>query len=243
MMIAIAEDSPLRKPPREFSRKQVLVLDGLRYAAEMCDIAYERLWQTLQGLPPNEPLVRDTASVMLDAWSIIDSVNRFRDFVSNLPGLANSTWKRLLQERTADVAALRDCVQHQLGEIPELVQSGGQLWGYLSWAEMTDDRYTGVWRMLAAGSDYVGDSFTFIGPMQLPFPIPPGRVRLNAFDQQVYLGRTVSAVAEAVANLTAEVASGSVRPIGLPATERRGADMVIEGSMEVLYGVPPRTTS
>lgn len=38
--IMLTENSILRKPPAEFSRRQVLVLDGIRYAAEMALIAY-----------------------------------------------------------------------------------------------------------------------------------------------------------------------------------------------------------
>src|SRR5262245_52012098 len=124
----IPEDSPLRRPPAEFSRRQVLILDGIRYAAEMAHIAYERLFTHLQGIAASqgEPRVRDAAAGMLDAWSIVDSAHRFRDLINNLPGLANSPWRRLLRERTADVAELRDCVQHQLDRIDELISIGGQ---------------------------------------------------------------------------------------------------------------------
>lgn len=240
-MLTIPEDSPLRKPPAAFSRKQVIILDGIRYAAEMADIAYERLCLTLQEMAAalTEPLVRDNATAMLDAWSIVDSSHRFRDLIANLPGVANSAWKRNLRDHTSDVDALRDRVQHQLGEIDGLVENGGQLWGYLSWAELREGRYTGNWFMLAAGSEYVGDRFFYMGPVHLPFDVPPGRVRLNAFGDAVYLGRTVAAIGNAVAELSRAIADGSMRPIGNPALERRGADIVCSGVMEALYRVEP----
>lgn len=172
---------------------------------------------------------------MLDAWSIVDSAHRFRDMVMNLPGLPNQPWKRLLNERTEDVATLRNKVQHQLGEITGSLMGGGQLWGYLSWAEYRDGRYTGKWLMMTAGSDYVGDEWLFIGPVTLPFSVPPGRVRLNAFEQQVYLGRTIEALTDAVKQLELDIANGGVRPVGAPAADRRGADVVYEGSLEVMY--------
>jgi hypothetical protein len=41
----IPEDSPLRWLPHPYSKQQVLVFDGITYAAEMADIAYTRLKQ------------------------------------------------------------------------------------------------------------------------------------------------------------------------------------------------------
>jgi hypothetical protein len=231
----IPEDSPLRRPPADFSRSQVLVLDGIRYAAEMAHIAYERLYVHVQGVSASrdEPRVRDTAIAMLDAWSIVDSAHRFRDMVANLPGLGNSPWRRLLNDRTDDIADLRNRAQHQLGEIAGLAANGGQLWGYLSWAEVRDGRYTGKWLMMTGGAVHVGDQWLFIGPAELPFQVPVGRLRLNAFGHQVYLGRTVSILVEAVRNLENEIQNGQVRPLG-GAAERRGGDLVYEGRLEVL---------
>lgn len=240
----LTESSPLRKPPAELSRRQVLVLDGIRYAAEMAHIAYERLATHLQTIAASdgEPRVRDIGTAMLDAWSIVDSAHRFRDMLANLPGLPNQPWKRLLSDRTEDVATLRNKVQHQLGEISDLVTGGGQLWGYLSWAEYRDGKHTGKWLMMTAGSDYVGDTWYFAGPNALPFSVPPGRVRLNAFGQQVYLGRTVEALREAVVKLEGDIESGVVRPVGPPATDRRGADIVYEAFIEVLHLNGPSST-
>ena len=107
----IPEDSPLRRPPAAFSRRQILSLDGLRYAAEMAHIAYERLYSQLQTIAasPSEPRVRDTATAMLDAWSIVDMANRFRDLLDQVPGLSNSPWRRLLQDHTEDRSSRRVC--------------------------------------------------------------------------------------------------------------------------------------
>ena len=231
----VREDSPLRHPPSDLSRRQVLLLDGIRYAADMADVAYERLAVHLQRVAAleGEPTVRDIATGMLDAWSIVDSAHRFRDLLANLPGLSNSDWKRLLLIRTDEIAQLRDCVQHQLGEVDGLLTGGGQLWGYISWHELRDGRPTGRWHMMAAGADYVGDQWLFIGPVRLPFAVPTDRIRLNAFAKEVYLARTVAALRHAVTSLEAELSGGRVRAVGPPAVERRGADAVMTGSVEV----------
>ena len=151
----VPEDSPLRKPPSSFSRRQVLILDGIHYAAEIADVAYERLAEKLQTIAASsaEPSTRDIAMAMADAWTIVDSVHRFRDLIENMPGLRNEQWRRLLGNRVTDVIELRDCVQHQLGELSSLMTTRGQIWGYLSWAEVVNGRYTGKWLMLSPGAD------------------------------------------------------------------------------------------
>lgn len=238
-MIQIPEDSPLRTPPQDFSRRQVLVLDGLRFAAEMADIAYERLSAAVETFPTTDPAVRDTARLMLDAWSIIDSAHRFRRLVASLPGLSNGPWRRTFEQASEEVIALRNAVQHQVGEISDLIQSGGQVWGYLSWAETANGRPTGNWRMAAAGSDYVGDNFLYIGPATLPYSVPSSRIRLNAFGHQVYLGRVLSALSVAVSEVANAISEGTMRAIGEPALERRGADMSADGYTEVLISNSP----
>lgn len=230
----ITESSPLRRPPTAFSRRQVMFLDGIRYAAEMAYIAYDRLFEQLMAVTrsPQTPQVRDIAAAMLDAWSIVDAAHRFGDLIEGLPGLPRAPWKRLLQDRTEVVATLRNNVQHQRHDLREPPGSGA--WGYLSWAELHNGRHTGKWLMMSAGSYYVGEQWLFIGPIALPCPVPGARIRLNAFGQRVYLGRTVVAIAEAIGMLEKDIVSGTMRPRDTPATERRGADVVYEGYIEII---------
>lgn len=239
-MIHIPDNSPLRNPPEGFSRRQCLVLDGLRYAAEMADIAYERLSAATETFPTNNPAIRDTAGLMLDAWSIIDSAHRFKRLLANLTGLPNAPWRRTFEHATTEVTELRNALQHQTGEITDLIQSGGQIWGYLSWAETIDGRPTGNWRMAAAGSDYVGDNFLYMGPAKLPYVLPPNRIRLNAFGQRIYLGRLLSAIEFAVSEVAKAISEGAMPAIGAPAAVRRGADMSAQGGIEVLIANPRR---
>jgi len=77
----IPDDSPVRRPPEGLSRRQLLILDGLRFAAEMATLAYERLTAELAAIARMQgpPSTRAIASAMLDAWSIVDAVHRFND--------------------------------------------------------------------------------------------------------------------------------------------------------------------
>lgn len=237
--LLVPEDSPLRRPPPELSRRQVLFLDGIRYAAEMADVAYQRLFDGLKQLADSRPVpsTRDIARVMLDAWSIVDAVHRFVDLVEGLPGLKHGPWLRLLRDRCGDLLALRDDVQHQNERAVVVPGRPNQLWGYLSWAEVDESgQHTGGWWMASAGSEYVGDQWLFIGPNTVAATVPAGRIRLNAFGRSVYLGQCVEAAAEVVQRIGDQLKAGAVRTVGSPATDRSGADSVVSGVVEVLYG-------
>ncbi len=231
----IPEESPLRTLPLTLSRNQILIFDGIRYATEMTVISYDRLYNQLQAICGQEvtPLTsKEISSALLDAWSIIDSVHRFHDLIQSLPGLEKKYWQRLLTNRLADALTLRDRVQHQLQFLNELINSHGQMWGYLSWAEVKNHSHTGRWFMISPGTVYVDDQWYFIGPFTSR---PLGHIRLNAYNVQVYLGRCVEAVAKAVNFLVAELSNGSIRLVGEAATERRGTDYYFTGGLMIEY--------
>lgn len=79
--LILGRDSILKKIPANVSAKQAVFLDGIRHAAEIMDIAYGRLQETLTQLalhPPTATELPDiSAHVFLDAWSFIDAVDRF----------------------------------------------------------------------------------------------------------------------------------------------------------------------
>lgn len=61
---------------------------------------------------------------------------------------------------------------------------------------------------------HVADEWLFIGPLAVPHDVPIGRIRLNAFGREVYIGRTVRALRSAVSDLRTEISKGTLRPVG-----------------------------
>ena len=150
-MFRITRDSALRKPPQPISERQIVLLDGIRYSADMAGVAIDRLWQQLCWMDSAEMVEPyQIAAAALDVWSIIDAAHRMLDLVENLPGLPNSNWRRIFHERVADALALRDVWQHQVGEAPAVVEQRGQAWGALAWAQHRDGHRRGIgfWRLL-----------------------------------------------------------------------------------------------
>src|SRR5438034_7730738 len=89
-LMLINENSPLRRLPKDLNPKQAQFCDGVRFTAEMADLAYQQL---LTNLPPvsgldSKNMRVSAAPPFLFAWSIIDSAHRLRGLVQNFPKLA-----------------------------------------------------------------------------------------------------------------------------------------------------------
>src|SRR6266571_8401258 len=86
----IKENSPFRRLPANLVPKTAQFCDGMRYAAEMADFAYEQLNTCLKPLSngPSENPIVSASPAFLFAWSIIDSVHRFRGLIENFSSIA-----------------------------------------------------------------------------------------------------------------------------------------------------------
>jgi hypothetical protein len=140
--LILRPDSPLRGIPEGYSVKQVHYLEGLRFCFEMADLAYSRLEETLialslaaaKGDPARHGLV---ASALMDAWSIIDQVDRTRNLLLQLPYLKQrrsaSPGVAVFQERTNTIPALRNLVQHMTTDLSRPQADEERPWGHLAW--------------------------------------------------------------------------------------------------------------
>jgi hypothetical protein len=145
----IQANSPFRNLPANLDHKQILFFDGIRYAVEMIDVAYSRLRTTLNQLSYldlSDKKVKADVSVMslkssvfLDAWSIVDSINRYRVLINQMPNLKRRDFGiDKFMQRTDTVLKLRNGVQHLPKEIHKLVQKNLPVWGALSWFAIID---------------------------------------------------------------------------------------------------------
>lgn len=104
--------------PDWLQNKQALFFDGIRYSFGMAKMAHNRLQETLYSLATGDMENRDnlcafTASAMLDAWSIIDSVHRFSSLLMHTPGIKKrSPELHIFYDKTKSVEDLRNTIQH-----------------------------------------------------------------------------------------------------------------------------------
>jgi hypothetical protein len=156
--VIINKDSPLRRIPTALERRQALFVEGIRYSIDMAEVAYNRLRATLivmGSMKTPDAENPDHISAMLDAWSIVDSLNRLRRLVENLPGSKGkmkSPVYRLFLAATEKIPELRNTVQH----LDTAIQEGTDdlnwaVWGSLSWGMIDPEKNQVVTCMFLAG--------------------------------------------------------------------------------------------
>jgi hypothetical protein len=138
--VIISAESVFRKIPSALSRRQALFVEGIRYSVDMIDVAYSRLRDTLVALAGmNQSNSENMAhvSAMLDAWSIVDSLNRLRRLVEYFPGSQGknkSAAYRVFMSVTEKIPDLRNTVQHLETAIKDVTNDlNWAVWGSLSW--------------------------------------------------------------------------------------------------------------
>src|SRR6478672_5261734 len=72
--VPLAPDSPLLNVPADAPRKQVLIIDGIRYSAAIGELAHSRLLRALGDVVKvnnDHPLLRShIVTATMDAWTI-----------------------------------------------------------------------------------------------------------------------------------------------------------------------------
>ena len=223
----INEKSPLRRLPNKLNPRQAQFFDAIRFAAEMMDLAYQRLLGhllTLAGPDVTNPQI--SASVaFLHAWSIVDSAHRLHGLVDNLPGLTKRNQSpefRKFSEKADSVEKLRNAVQHMETEIHKSAEAGKAVWGTLSWIRGSYAGETIYTCLLVSGAMMPGGSHEFINPAGLKIRMPIDHVTLRQGGTSVNLTEVVDAIA-AVISLLEHALTNEFQQF----PETAGSDMVI----------------
>ena len=238
-MDRIEQNSPLRRTPGEISERQIVILDGIRYSADMAAIALDRLWEKLCAIDRDENAAWPTATTeaMLDAWSVIDAAHRLTDLIGNLPGLSNAPWQRVFRQRMEDAIALRDVWQHQVGEAPRIVEQRGQIWGALAWMQHEGDKPKGHWFLAVGGTEFKGSNWIFAGPANAIPREDTRRIRLLHGERTVYLARMVRDIFDAIRHLEDDIRAGALSLVGEAVNRPREGDSIFSAVIQVLCSV------
>lgn len=133
--------------PEFLPRRQVLYLDAIEESFRMASLAYERLQESLAAkmslyesanasLPKeSDEMSRLDSAILLDAWSLVDVLNRLRVLVDSMPGLKKSSpGVKSFLHSLGPIEDLRNAVQHLYGQVHKIADTGHPIWGSLSWA-------------------------------------------------------------------------------------------------------------
>jgi hypothetical protein len=174
----LAEDSPLRRLPVELDRKQALFFDGIRHAIELADLAYERLVVVLTDLAMGHTegrVVKGYTAPFLDAWAIVDAIDRLRGLVHLLPGstqVPRGDGLPGFRELTAAIREIRNVSDHLAGRADYVVARNGTALGVLSWITIIDQEHM-LCCAIVPGT---------IANKEVPLPNPIGRDLLGPSD-------------------------------------------------------------
>ena len=123
---------------KESKRRQELFLDGIEFSIDMGEIAYQRLLAALVAHSARSAGGKSvnrlfTAAIFLEAWSLVDIVNRLRVLIQHTPGLKRTPAIVSFLKQTEEILGLRNFIQHLNTEAPEVARAGYPIWGSLSW--------------------------------------------------------------------------------------------------------------
>ncbi len=136
----LARDSILRRLPPELDPKQALFIDGIRHSVEIIDLAFPRLRGTLTDIAIADPKALDlpaaSAHAFLDAWAMVDAIDRFRMLCKLMPNSKSGTLPpgiKTLAEVTEPFRNLRNVADHLAERADYVVSKDGTALGKLTW--------------------------------------------------------------------------------------------------------------
>ncbi|WP_419569991.1 hypothetical protein [Rheinheimera sp.] len=151
-MQILSQDSILRKVPACLNPKQALFVDGIRHSAEIIELAYGRLVKVLTEIaimPPEQQNVSAiSASVFLDAWAIIDAIDRFRMLYQQMPGISfpkPELCEPTFEDLTKPFRALRNVADHLAQRADSVISKKGTALGVLSWITLYEVNPPKIW--------------------------------------------------------------------------------------------------
>lgn len=242
----IETDSILRNLPSTIDRKQALFLDGIRHAADIATLAYKRLQATLTKIATEnseEESIADLyTSAFLDAWSLVDVIDRFRALWLLLPGISNDkNEKKLFNEITKSIRNLRNVSDHLAQRADYIVAKKGTALGSLSWfTSISNDGKTGFICTIVPGTVQKGSTKS-INPAGRLIELPTGLVTLSAGEYQA----CISDVLPEMEGRIKSIEVGLVAALGNSNTcPKAGADLLLKiqikfGATETLREKPP----
>ena len=135
----IGPNSPLRNLPVGIGAEQAFFFDGMRHAAELCELSYNRLTKQLSELShaaEKDEIPTSYAAFYLDAWAFVDSCDKYVGLWIKQPQASTfpthfspETVRKALQP----IRQIRNISDHLASNKNRLLQLNSASFGILSW--------------------------------------------------------------------------------------------------------------
>lgn len=219
--ILLGRDSPLRRIPVNIRPKQAVFLDGLRHATEVMDVGFSRLRHGLTRLalepPEAEELPLITACLFLDAWAVVDAIDRFRQLYLEFPGMTRSSSSGSampLREALQTFRDLRNVGDHLAQRSEQVVaKGGGAALGELDWltgAQLLPQVV--AWHCVLRPGTLRTEPTLPTAPIETTLDWPTDRIRLSAGGYEGNLSQVRTHIAGRVRHLEAQLSKTFSQP-------------------------------
>lgn len=205
----LRQDSPLRRLPPNLDKTQVVFLDGIRHAVEIIDLAHSRLRRTLTTIAleyKREDVDRGHlfTEAFLDAWAIVDAIDRFRNLLHLMPGvkkLPPKDGEPGFRKTTEDIRNLRNVADHLAQLADHIVARKSTALGVLSWFTILDSEEGRGLSCLIVPGTVSSSHQQVVNPADRPFNPPTDLVHLAAGKYRACLSDAVEGVRKALVPL------------------------------------------
>ncbi|MEJ8845109.1 hypothetical protein [Variovorax rhizosphaerae] len=233
----ISIDSPLRRLPLGLDQRQFLILDGIRHAAEIAGLADTRLRESLWAIAQtheagqNPEFSGQVTSAYLDAWAIVDAIDRLRSLAKLMPRNSEGTTPGDLLEDLKPIRDLRNVSDHLAQRLDYVVAKNAPALGRLSWLAMNNDSQ-GSYCVLLPGTLLKTHKFRIPEFGGLKVRLPVGHISLGAGEHESSLCVALEK-ASAVVDSVERGVRHAMEKLGLSSSPFQ-ADVMV--SMEVDFG-------
>ncbi len=247
----ISQNSILRRLPPMCNRKQALFFDGIRHAVEIIDLAYFRLQATLTDIALSNPSEATQTNLFtaafLDAWALVDSIDRFRalwDLMPNVKRSANAPDTKSFKGLSQPVRNLRNVADHLAKRADYIVAHKGTALGELSWYTALNPQGTeGLSCIIVPGTIGPGQKH-LVNPAGKASTYPTGMIHLAAGEHRACLSDLLPEIEKRVRFLEGAI-ERSLAEQGVDGNQA-GADVLIalhmtanpDGSFQSVENVP-----
>lgn len=225
-------DSILRRLPPLPDRDQVLLIDGIRHAADIAAVGYNRLTTLLTDMvvPEASPQVGSNLewqipAAFLDAWAVVEALERIRGLLELYPHKRSIPSVPGLRAVFEANGLVRNMGAHVATSVPALRKHKNTALGVLSWCTLQSLQRPLVC-MVYAGT-FSNDKVWAVptNPLGRSFRPPTDHIRLRAGKHTVELSEAMGLVRQRLAIFEQEVAA-LVTDLGMTG-QTVGGDMLI----------------
>ena len=128
--------------------------------------------------------------ILLDAWSLVDIINRLRVLVRKTPGLKQNAFVESFLRATENLEELRNFVQHLDGEVVSVAETGWPIWGSLSWVWVSpemQEKGTVATMVIVPGRLAKSGGHPLVNPAGKEIRLPVDHISLSAAGTMVNL--------------------------------------------------------